>query len=82
MRRDGVATALLDVPENPLETLVREGLDPSAVVADDVVMMLHFVADRLEARDAVAEVKPLDEALLCKHLEHAVDARKTDPLPA
>ena len=82
MRRDGVAAALLDVPENPLETLVREGLDPSAVVADDVVMVLHLVADRLETSEAVAEVKPLDEALLGEHLEHAVDAREPHPLPA
>ena len=82
MRSDRVAAALFDIPENPLETLVGEGLDPPAVVADDVVMVLHLIADRLEARDAVAEVKPLDEALLGEHLEHAVDARKPHPLPA
>jgi hypothetical protein len=75
---DGVAAALLHVPQHPLEALVGKRLDPAAVVAHDVVMVIHGIAQRLEARDAVAEVDPLHESLLRQYLEHAIDAREPD----
>lgn len=80
MPGDGIAAALLDVAEYPLEALVGERLDPAAVVADDVMVVLDRVAQRLEPRDAVAEVDPLDETLLGQHLEDPIDAGKPDSL--
>ena len=49
MARDVVAAALLDVAQYALEVLVGERLDPAAVVADDVMVVLNRVAHRLEA---------------------------------
>jgi len=66
---DGVAAAFLDFAQHSLEPLVGERLDPAAVVADDVVVVvLMAVADGLEAREAVAEVDPLHEPLVGQHL--------------
>jgi len=76
---DGVAAALLDIAEHPLEALIGKRLDPPAVVADDVMVVLDLVAHRLEPREAVAEIDPLDEPLLRQHVQHAVDARQADP---
>jgi hypothetical protein len=44
---DVVAAAPLHVADHALEPLVGERLDPAAVVADDVVMMLGGVATGL-----------------------------------
>ena len=82
MPGDRIAAAPLDVPQGALETLVGERLDPTAVVADDVVVVLACIAHGLEARDAVPKVDPLHEPLLGEHLEDAVDARQPDTLPA
>ena len=65
--------------ERALEAVVRERLDPAAVVADEVVMVVVTVAARrLEARDAVADVDPLDEPQGGERLERPVDARDAD----
>lgn len=82
MLGDRVAAAPLDVPQGALETLVGKRLDPAAVVTDDVMMVLFVVAHGLEAREAVAEVDPLHEPLLLKHVKHAVDAREADAVAA
>ena len=82
MRRDCVAAAFLDVPQGALEALVGKRLDPAAVVADDVVVVLASLAHRLEARDAVPEVNSLHEPLLGQHLDYTVDTRQPEPLPA
>ena len=80
MPSDRIAAAPLDVAQNALEALVGERLDPAAVVADDVVVVLDRVADGLETRDPVPEVDALHEPLLREHVEHAVDACEADPL--
>ena len=65
--------------ERALEPVVGERLDPAAVVADEVVMVVVTVAARrLEARDAVADVDPLDEPQGGERLERPVDARDAD----
>ena len=65
--------------ERALEAVVRERLHPAAAVADEVVMVVVAVAaGRLEARDAVAHVDPLDEAQGGERLERPVDARDAD----
>ena len=50
MSGDGVAAALLDIAEHPLEALIGKRLDAPAVVADDVMVVLDLVAHRLEPR--------------------------------
>ena len=82
MSRDGVTAAALDVLEDALQPLVGERLDPAAVVADDVMVVLDRIAMRFETRDAVAEIHPLHKPLLCQRVEHAVHAREADPLTA
>lgn len=82
MARNCVTAAFLDGPNHALEPLVGEGLDPPAVVADDVMVVFIGVANRLEARDAVAEIEPLDKPPFGELLEYPVHARKTDGLPA
>ncbi len=82
MAGDLEAARLLDVLQGPLEPLVGERLDLAAVVADDVVVVLHRVADRLEAGHSVAKVDPLDEGLLGEDLEHAIHAREADRFSA
>jgi hypothetical protein len=76
VRRDGVAAALLELADDRLEPLVRERLDLAAVVADEVVVMVVVVANRLVARDPVADVEPLQEATLGERVQDAVDARQ------
>jgi hypothetical protein len=78
VRRDRVAAALLELADDRLEPLVRERLDLAAVVADEVVVMVVVVANRLVARDPVADVEPLQEAALGERVQDAVDAREAD----
>ena len=61
---DRVAGAALDLAERALELVVLERLDPPAVAADEVVMVLAARMGRLEASDAGAEVDALEQALL------------------
>ena len=72
-----VAEAVRRAGERPLERLVGERLDLSAVVAHEVVMVVR-AADGLDAGDAVADVDPLHEPQLDERVERAVDARDTD----
>jgi hypothetical protein len=76
VRGDRVAAALLELADDRLEPLVRERLDLAAVVADEVVVMVVVVANRLVARDPVADVEPLQEAALGERVQDAVDARQ------
>ena len=46
------------------------------------MVVLDRVAERLEARNAVAQVDALYEALLRQNVEDAVHAREADPLAA
>src|SRR5919197_5273179 len=78
----GVAAAFLDVVDRALEPRVDEALDLAAVVADEMVVVLGVVAERLVADDAVADVDPLHEPVLDERVEHAVDARQPDLRPA
>ena len=78
MGRDRVAAALLELANDSLEPLVSERLDLSAVVADEVVVMVVVVANRLVARDPVADVEALQEAALGERVQDAVDAREAD----
>ena len=71
MRDDVVAGLLLDRLDRALERRVVERLDLAAVVADEVMVVVVPGAHRLVARDAVAEVDALQQALL----DEAVDAR-------
>ena len=47
--------------ERALQRLVGERLDPAAVVADEMVMVVVALVRGLEARDAVADVYSLHE---------------------
>lgn len=62
-----------------LQRVIAELLDPAAVVADDVVVMLAVGLSCLEARDAVTQVDAVDELQLAELVESAVDARDADP---
>ena len=64
--------------ERLLERPVRERLDPPAVVADEVVMVLVLAAERLEAGDSVTHVDPLHEVEVGERVERPVDARDAD----
>ena len=58
---DGVAETAGDAIDRTLEPRVAEGLDLAAVTADEVMVMVPVQRGRLESRDAVAGVDPLDE---------------------
>jgi hypothetical protein len=58
---DCVPAAVGDALDRRFERRVLERLDLAAVVTDEVVMVVAAGMGRLEARDAVAEVDPLDE---------------------
>ena len=77
MARDVVAAPAGRAGDRCLQGGVLEWLDLAAVVADEVVMVLG-AAHGLEARDAVAEVDPLDEPAAVEALEGAVHARDPD----
>jgi hypothetical protein len=74
----GRACSFLDLVDRSLERFVCERLDPAAVVADEVVMMLPALMANLVARASDAGVKPLDEALLDEQIEDAIDACHAD----
>ena len=63
--------------ERALERAVRERLDASARLADQVMVVLAARVDDLVAR-CVSEVEPLDETALHEQLEDAVDGREPD----
>jgi hypothetical protein len=74
-----VAVPAGDPLERSLQSRVLEGLDLSAVVADEVMVMLATGVRGLEARDSVSEVDPLDETELAEVVEGAIHARNADP---
>ena len=80
MAGDRVAGLAFDLSQGPLELVVGERLDLAAVLADEMVVVLAVGVDRLEARDAGADVDPLHEAFACQLLEGPVDARDADGL--
>jgi zinc transport system substrate-binding protein len=61
----------------PLETLVAEGLDPAAIVTDQVVVMI-LRRDPLEASARPSDEHALHEIELAQELERPVDARQAD----
>ena len=63
---------------SPSRARILERLDLAAGVADEVMMVLAARVRRLVARDARAEIDPLDAALRGEQVEHAVDARDPD----
>jgi hypothetical protein len=78
VRADLVARRGSDSVERALEPAVGERLDPAAVVADEMVMMLSRWQHRLKA-SGIWEVEALDEAETNELVEGAVDARNPDP---
>jgi zinc transport system substrate-binding protein len=70
----GIATAVGDAFDGRLERRIRERLDLAAVVAHEVMVMVAAGVRRLEARDAVSEVDPLDEPELVHAVERPVHA--------
>ena len=61
--------------ERLLERFVRERLDPAAVVADEVMVVVGVGVRRLEPCDPVADVDALHEPQLGERLERPVHAR-------
>ena len=82
VRRHGVPTPVGDALDRRFEGRVLEGLDLPAVVAHQMVVMVAAGVRRLEARDSIAEVDPLDERELVHAFERAVHARDPDPAPS
>jgi len=74
-----VAAPTGDSLERGLEGGILERLDPSAVVADEVVVVLASGMRRLKSGDAVAEIDPLHEAGSSQALDGAVHAREAHP---
>jgi hypothetical protein len=75
---DEVSAPVGNALDGGFERRVREGLDPSAVVADEVVMVVVVRVRRLEAGDSVAEVDTLDEPERVHAFERAIHARDPD----
>ena len=82
VRRHGVAASVRDPLDRRLEARVLERLDLPTVVAHEMVVMIASGVCRLEARDAVAEIDPLDETESVHSLERAVHAGDADAAPA
>jgi len=78
VRRDLVAHAPGEAAEHALEPVVLEGIDASAVVADDVVVVLAARPQRLVASDASTNVEPMNESERDELIEDAVNARDSD----
>ena len=76
--RHGVPAAVRDTVDCRLEARILERLDFAAVVTDEVVVMVAALVCGLEARDAVAEIDPLDETEAIEAVERAVHARDPD----
>ena len=68
-----------DLVQRAFELLVGERVDPAAVVADQMVVVMRPArVNRFVARRARTEVEPLDEAVLRQLLQGPVDARRPD----
>jgi hypothetical protein len=64
--------------EVSLQPGVLEWSHAPAAIADGVVMMLTSRGDRLESRDALAELDSLDEPHFVEELQRPIDARHAD----
>lgn len=73
-----VAVSPRDPAQRALESEVVERVDPAALAADEVMVMLAAGMSGLEARDALAEVDAMHEAQVGELVEHPVDARDSD----
>lgn len=82
MGSDDVAVPVGDARDRRLEGTVLERLDPAAVVADEVVVMVAAGMRGLEPRDTVTEVDALHEPELIEPFEGAVHACEPDPAAA
>lgn len=78
MSADLVTRPGSDSVQGALEAAIGERLDPSAVVADQMVMVLPARQQRLVPR-GIGEVEPLNEAQGYELVEGPVDARRSDP---
>jgi hypothetical protein len=78
---DGVIDALGEGVYCPFEPVVFEGGDASAVVADEVVVVVAAGIGRLVAGGAVADVESLYEVELVQQLHGSVDAGEARRLP-
>ena len=67
--------------ESPLEGRVAERLDPSAVVAHEVVMVIAVGRGPLETRDAVSDLHTLHDPERRERLDDPVNARDPDSSP-
>lgn len=79
MGGDVVAVPAGDALQGGLEPRVLERLDPAAVVAHEVVMVLSGRIGALEACHPVAEVDPLHQAGVEEALDRPVHACDPDP---
>ncbi len=77
MRDDVVAELRREHRDRSFQRDVGEGLDLAAVVADDV-MVVRALDRRLEARDSVADLHPLDEPELHQRVEDAIHTGDAD----
>jgi ABC-type Mn2+/Zn2+ transport system permease subunit len=75
---DGEAESARDVLDRVLEGWVLERRDASAVVADEVMVVVAVGLVALVARDALPDVDALHEPQLRQQLEDPVDARASD----
>ena len=77
-----VSLSACDPAERSLETGIVERVDPPALRADQMVMVVAAGIGSLEACDAVPEVDPVDEPELGQLLEGPVNAREPHgPVP-
>jgi hypothetical protein len=71
---DAYAETRGDAVDRPLEARVVEGHEPTALLADEVMVVLTTGVDRLEARLALIDSHPLDETVLDQQVKDTVDA--------
>jgi hypothetical protein len=77
VRADLVLEPAPDSLERPFEWGVGEGLNPPAVIADEMVMVLAACESRLVARHS-SEIDALNEAALQEDVEYAVDGGESN----
>ena len=78
MLSERVAVRAGDRGDRPLERGIVERVHLAAASADEVMVVLAARLRRLEAREPLAEVDPVDELELGELVERAVDARDAD----
>jgi hypothetical protein len=78
---DAEGGCLRDGIDYVLEAIVAERLDPAAVVADEVVMMVAARLGRLVPRPAGSKLETMDEPELGQRVERTVNAGDPDGRP-